>query len=277
MIIGALVALLAIVIVSLFSVPIPTFTYFNNLTHFSSFHSSHTSVSSYITTQPDMNILRVNAPNKAKASVIIMHGLGDSGDGWRFLSDMLHKYEQFSEVNFIFPNAPVKPLTIAGGQMIPQWFDIFELANPNARQDEDGYWKSVDYIKNIVENEVNNGVSANKIIVGGFSQGASLSLGLAATYDKKLAGILCMSGFFAMKQGIKNRLVDTNKDIEIFHGHGDADPMINIDYARMTSKYFKEELGFTNYKLHEYHGMAHSTCNEELTDIIQFLTKNLEL
>lgn len=225
-----------------------------------------------------LNVLRVNAPVKATGTVIIMHGLGDSGHGWKFLSDLLHQYDQFKSVNFIFPNAPIKPLTAAGGERISQWFDFFEIGNPNARQDEDGYWKSVDDITQLINDETSkNGIDPSKIIVGGFSQGASLSLGIAASYDKKLAGILCLSGFFSMKQGIVSRLKETNKNTPIFHGHGDLDPMISINFAKSTAKYFKDDLGFVKYDFHEYPGMTHSTCNEEISDIADFITKNLGL
>lgn len=229
-----------------------------------------------LTKDMSLNILRVNAPVKATASVIIMHGLGDSAEGWKFLSDMLHQQRQFQSVNFIFPNAPVKPLSIAGGQYVSQWFDIYEMGNPNARQDEDSYWDNVKKINNLIENEINSGIDSSKIVVGGFSQGACLSLGIAATFEKKLAGILCLSGFFSMKKGLSTKLVDTNKSTEIYHGHGDMDPVINIEYARLTANYFKE-LGFTNYTLKEFVGMGHSSCNEELQDITNFLIKNLSL
>ena len=221
-----------------------------------------------------LNVLRVNAPKTATSSIIIMHGLGDSSEGWKFLSDMLHQHETFQSTNFIFPNAPIKPLTIANGGLVSQWFDIFEMGNPNARQDEDGYWNSINKIKNLIDDEINNGIEPSKIIVGGFSQGASLSLGIASTYEKKLGGILCLSGFFNMKKGIKERIVDINKDTDIFHGHGDLDPMININMARDAATYFKG-LGFNNYKLKEYHGMGHSTCNEEISDIVEFLSKHI--
>lgn len=220
-----------------------------------------------------LNVLRVNAPKTATSSVIIMHGLGDSADGWKFLSDMLHQYEPFNNVNFIFPNAPVKPLSIAGGQMVSQWFDIYDMGNANARQDEDGYWNSVRKISNIIDDEINNGIDPSKIVVGGFSQGASLSLGIAASYEKKLGGILCLSGFFNMRKGITSRLCDINKETAIFHGHGDMDQMININMARDAANYYKG-LGFTNYNLKEYPGMGHSTCNEEITDIADFLSQH---
>lgn len=224
-----------------------------------------------------LNVLRVNAPANATASIIILHGLGDSAHGWSFLSEFLHHNPSFQHVNLIFPNAPIKPLTCANGQRISQWFDIYEMGNPNAKMDEDGYWTNVSKVNNLIENEVNNGIDASKIIVGGFSQGASLSLGVAASYEKKLAGILSLSGFFAMKHGIKTRLTDANKSTPIYHGHGDCDPVIGIEYARMTAKYFKEELGFTDYTLKEFPNMAHSTCNEEMQDIIEFFKKNLDL
>lgn len=224
-----------------------------------------------------LNVLRVKAPAKVTGTVIILHGLGDSADGWKFLSDMLHQYDQFKGVNFIFPNAPIKPLTVAGGQRVAQWFDIFEMGNPNARQDEEGYWNSVANISKLIDEESKNGVNPSKIIVGGFSQGASISLGIAASYHQKLAGILCLSGFFNMKQGIQSRLKDVNKQTPIFHGHGDLDPVINISMARAAHKLFTDNLGFTNYDLHEYSGMAHSTCNEEISEIADFIAKNLGL
>lgn len=221
-----------------------------------------------------MNVLNMNAPSaNATASIIMIHGLGSSSDDMKHLTQSLYRTSKFDHVNFVLPDAPVRPLTISGGALVPRWFDVFALGNANARQDEDGYWESVQYINKLIENEINKGIDPSKIIVGGFSQGASLSLGVAATTDKKLGGFVSLSGFFAMKQGISSKYDEINKNTPIFHGHGDMDQVINFNYGKSTATYFKEELGFTNYQFHEYIGMPHSTCSEELQDLVDFLGK----
>lgn len=213
-----------------------------------------------------LSVIRIGAKVSPTASLIIVHGLGDTGEGWTFLPQIL----DMPHVNYVFPNAPTKPLSVAGGQMVPQWFDIFEFGNPNARQDEKGYWESVGKISTLIDEEIARGIAPERIVVGGFSQGAAVSLGVAATYHRKIGGFLILSGFFPAKNSVESKLVDFNKTTKLFHGHGTVDPMIDVDYARRTSALFKS-LGFTNYNLTEYAGMAHSTNNEELLHVRSFL------
>lgn len=225
--------------------------------------------------EPEMlPVIRIAAPLKATASMIIIHGLGDSGSGWTFMADEFHKHEEFKHINFIFPNAPTGPLYVNGNQPIARWFNIFEFGNPYAQQDEEGYWSSCKKMENLINQEVKNGIPSERVIVGGFSQGAVLSLGLAISYNKKLAGILNMSGIFAMKKGIPSRIKTVNFDTPIFHGHGDIDPVFNIVFARQTAEYFKA-LGFKDYQFHEYIGMVHQTCSDEMNDIENFVRKAL--
>lgn len=219
-----------------------------------------------------LSVIRVTAPSTPTASVIIVHGLGDSGAGWTFLSDYFHKKEEYKHINFIFPNAPIKPLAVMGNQQTSQWFNIFEFGNPNAKQDDDGFWKSCELIEDLVSTEVENGIPANRVAVGGFSQGGVVSLGLAASAKEKLAGFVVMSGIFAMSKDVAKHETDVNKNTPIFHGHGDLDPVFNVQYARDTAALFKK-WGFSDYQYHEYTGMVHTTCPEELTDIANFLKK----
>ncbi|GMF06772.1 unnamed protein product [Ambrosiozyma monospora] len=117
-----------------------------------------------------LSLLKVAAPAKATATMIIIHGLGDSGQGWTFLSDAFHQMPDFQHINFVFPNAPTKPLSVAGGQLVPQWFDIYEFGNPNAKSDVPGFFNTVDQIKDLVKKEVENGIPAERVLIGGFSQ-----------------------------------------------------------------------------------------------------------
>ncbi len=218
--------------------------------------------------------IRIAAPLKATATMIIIHGLGDSGAGWTFMAEEFHKREEFKHINFIFPNAPTGPLFVNGNQPTSRWFNIFEFGNPSAQQDEEGYWNSCSKITDIISKEVKSGVPSERIIVGGFSQGAVLSLGLAISYERKLAGILNMSGIFAMKKGVSSHIKTVNFDTPIFHGHGDIDPVFNIIFARQTAEYFRA-LGFKDYQFHEYIGMVHQTCSDEMNDIENFVRKAL--
>ncbi|VEU21226.1 DEKNAAC102120 [Brettanomyces naardenensis] len=217
-------------------------------------------------------VIRVSAPARATASFIVCHGLGDSGEGWTFLAEEFHKHDEFKHINFIFPNAPVKPLYINGNAPVSHWFNIYEFGNPFARQDEEGFWKSCSDINDLVKKEIDSGIPSERIVVGGFSQGGIVSLGIAASSDKKLAGFVDMSGIFAMKGSLGKHLKDTNKHTPIFHGAGDLDPVFNIQYARDTAKFFKS-LGFTDYQFHEYIGMVHTTCPDEIQDIAAFIRR----
>lgn len=213
-----------------------------------------------------LSVIRIAAKAEPTASIIISHGLGDSGEGWTFLPQILN----MPHINYIFPNAPTKPLSIAGGQMVSQWYDIFEFGNPNAKQDEVGFWESVSKINSLIDEEIAKGIPAERIIVGGFSQGAAISLGVAATYKKKIGGFLILSGYFPAKNSVASKITDFNKSTKLFHGHGTVDPVIGLDSARSSAELFKS-LGFTNYDLNEYPGMAHSTNNEELAHVRSFI------
>ncbi|QPG75808.1 hypothetical protein FOA43_003170 [Brettanomyces nanus] len=219
-------------------------------------------------------VIRIAAPAKATASMIIVHGLGDSGEGWTFMSDMFHQHDEFKHINFIFPSAPEKPLYVNGNQPVARWFNIYEFGNPFGKQDEEGYWKSCKYIDSLVKKEIDAGISSDRIVVGGFSQGAVLSLGLAASCEHKLGSIVNMSGIFAMRKALDKHLNDNNKETPIFHGHGDLDPVFNVQYARDTAELFKS-LGFKNYDYHEYVGMVHTTCPDELRDIANFVKRTI--
>lgn len=217
-------------------------------------------------------VIRIPAPLEATASMIIIHGLGDSGDGWTFMADQFQKHKEFQHINFIFPSAPASPLHISDNQPVSHWFDIFEMGNPHAKQDEIGFWNSCGKINDLIHDEMKHGIPSNRIVVGGFSQGAVISLGMAVSCDEQLGGIVDMSGIFAMRQAIDKHLTGKNFNTPIFHGHGDVDPVFNIEYARDTASYFRH-LGFKDYEFHEYVGMVHTTNDEEMLDIEAFLKK----
>ncbi|KAI0462692.1 hypothetical protein LJB42_003493 [Komagataella kurtzmanii] len=206
----------------------------------------------------------------AKGAMIIVHGLGDSGEGWRFFGELFGRY--FPDVTTILPNAPEMPVTVNGGYVMRSWFDIYEFGNPKAKQDADGILKSARVLQDLVKEQVSKGIDPSKIVLGGFSQGASISLIAASTLDIKIGGVIAMSGFISIPKEVTPLITSANKSTPFFQGHGTADPVIQFTYGEQCRDFFKSH-GFTNYQLHSYEGMQHSTSDEELRHIYQFLSK----
>lgn len=225
-----------------------------------------------------MSLSAVRVPARTKvptAAYVHLHGLGDSGSGWQFFSDLARQSPDFDHINFVFPNAPIIPITANGGYEMPGWFDIFQFGQPGGRQDVEGYLKSLETLKAFIKEQTDLGIKPDRILIGGFSQGAALSLGALATLDFKLAGFLIFSGFMPVREKIKELFNLTNIDTPVFQGHGDDDPIINKGYADQTAEFFKKELGFKNYTYNIYPNLPHSVANEELAHAFDFIRKTV--
>lgn len=214
-----------------------------------------------------------------KAALIFLHGLGDSGQGWSWFPKVISQTGLLNidrDINYVFPNAPQLPVTANGGYVMPSWFDIYEFGNPNAKQDVEGFFKACETVKGLIKEQIEvYKVPADKIIVGGFSQGAALSLAVLATLDIKIGGCVALSGFIPVGKEIESRINPANFDTPIFQGHGKADPLINYEFGVKTSELYKG-LGFKNLSFHGYDGVPHSAGDEELVDVIKYLKKVLE-
>ncbi|GME94618.1 unnamed protein product [[Candida] boidinii] len=213
---------------------------------------------------------------KATASLIIFHGLGDSGSGWKSFADSLKRDSDFEDIEFVLPNAPLRKVSIAGGNNIPAWFDIFVMGgNPNSKQDVTGILEACSIVNYFIEKEIAKGIPAERIIIGGFSQGASITLSATALIKHKIAGTIVMSGFCGIPNEVKARSIEINKETPIFQGHGTSDPVIPYENAKKAGEFFKVTLGFKNLSFNTYPGMPHSTSPQEVEDIKNFIKKNL--
>lgn len=230
--------------------------------------------------QETMSVSAIRIPangSQGKAALIFVHGLGDSGQGWSWLPQLIAQSKLITTpINYVFPNAPEIPITINNGYRMPAWFDIYELGNPNAKQDIEGFFKSCDILKNLVKQQIEEfKIPPEKIIIGGFSQGAAISLATLATMETKIGGCVALSGFCALRKEVESKLLSANLDTPIFQGHGTADPVINYQYGKKTSEFFKE-LGFKNLDFQTYPGVQHSASDEELAAVIKFIKDVLE-
>ncbi|XP_046858392.1 acyl-protein thioesterase 1-like [Xenia sp. Carnegie-2017] len=201
------------------------------------------------------------------ATVIFLHGLGDTGEGWSV------GFENIKEphIKYIFPNAPVAPVTLNGGLKMPSWFDLYSLS-PNGKEDEAGIKKAASELKDLIKEEEKK-VPANRIVVGGFSQGGALALYTSLTCGKHIGGILALSTWLPMNKSFPQS-AKLNSITPIFQCHGQADPVVPFQFGKMSADLI-QSLPNTNFEFNSYPGLGHSSSLQEMKDIKVWLKKVL--
>lgn len=207
------------------------------------------------------------------ATVIFLHGLGDSPLGWSFFAEEAVRQNRLQHVKFVFPAAPNQPVTLNFGMTMPSWYDIKELGNVIGQQDEDGIFASVDRVKQMIKEEINAGIPANRIVIGGFSQGCAISLATSVLYDTTLAGVVGLSGYLPLHDKLVSLKSSANDNTPYFLGHGTADQVIKFEYSKLTRDYLKTKYGRTNVEWHSYENMVHTANDAEIEDVFKFLEK----
>ncbi|KAJ1727759.1 hypothetical protein H4S06_000215 [Coemansia sp. BCRC 34490] len=213
----------------------------------------------------------VRARGTHTASVIFIHGLGDSGHGWVPVAQILS--QSLPHVKFIMPHAPEQAVTVNGGFRMPSWYDIKSLEKIAGDEDEAGMNASMMKINDLIRSEVDAGIPANRIVLGGFSQGAALTLFTGLQSERRFAGLAVLSGYLPIRDKILTRATDASKKVPVFQAHGTADEVVMFQYGEMTSEVLKKN-GY-NVDFRTYRHMGHSTCNDEIKDLGQFLSKQL--
>jgi len=204
------------------------------------------------------------------ATVIVMHGLGADGNDFVPIANELD-LSSVGPVRFVFPNAPVIPVTINGGYQMPAWYDI-AVADLAAREDEAGLRRSQATIETLIANEKARGIKAERIVVAGFSQGCAMALMTGLRHTERLAGIVGLSGYLPIAATTAAERHAANHETPVFLAHGRQDPVVPFDRALM-SRDALTALGYT-VEWHEY-PMAHSVCMEEVADLNRFLLRVL--
>lgn len=222
------------------------------------------------------NTIIVSPKNEADQSalVVILHGLGDTSQG--FLDVAQHLATQLPHVKFVLPTAPTQPVTMNMGMPMPSWYDITGL-DERSNEKCKGIAESRQTVQSILEKEHNEKqLPYNRMVCMGFSQGGALSLftGMQLAQEQKLAGIVVMSGYLAAKSQFK--ITAGLESTPILHCHGESDPMIQLSMANKSVETVKE-LGATDYTFKTYKGLPHSVNMDEIQDILEFLQKKLPL
>ena len=219
-----------------------------------------------------LDCITLDPPSPATACVIWMHGLGADGNDFVPVVPELGLPEAHS-VRFVFPNAPSMPVTINGGHVMPAWYDITSV-ELDKRADEAGVRRSQSAISELIADQRAQGISAERIVLAGFSQGGVIALQTGLRHAEKLGGVMALSTYLACVESVGTEASPANRDIPIFMAHGSMDPVISIALAKL-SKARLETHGYV-IDWHEY-GMPHSVCAEEIEAIGAFLIRILKL
>lgn len=206
------------------------------------------------------------------AAVVWLHGLGADGH------DFVPVVEELGlppghAVQFVFPHAPVRKVTLNGGMPMRAWYDIYGL-NRDGPQDADGIEASRARIAARIGALIDDGIPAARIVLAGFSQGGAIALHTALRHREALAGLLPLSTYLPMFQQLTAETALAPRDLPILMMHGLFDPILPVDLGRASADYVRQ-LGY-RIDWRDY-PMQHQVCLEQLEAIGRWLCQVLGL
>ena len=205
-----------------------------------------------------MDAVEIETGNNPVASVIWLHGLGADGHDFEPIVPELRLPKP---VRFVFPHAPIRPVTINNGMRMRAWYDIFQFGR--GPEDDAGVRASQKLVEELIKAE-----KGRKVVLAGFSQGGAIVLQTALRHPGRLAGVMALSTYLPLAGSVEKEASAASKTLPIFMAHGRFDDIIPIERATR-SRDFLTGLGY-KVAWHEY-PMPHSVCAEEIRDISDFL------
>jgi phospholipase/carboxylesterase len=217
-----------------------------------------------------LETIEVETAAKPNAAVIWLHGLGADGHDFEpIVPEIVRRGER--AWRFIFPHAPVRPVTINGGMPMRAWYDLKGL-DRRSGEDVAGFREADGHVRRLIEREGERGIAPGRIVLAGFSQGAAVSLYTAPRFAERLAGIMALSGYLPGDSTFQAERVAANDATPIFMAHGRGDTVLPLGLGSQSRDFLKAR-GYA-IEWHDY-PMAHAVCAEEVADIREFLFRVL--
>ena len=213
---------------------------------------------------PNPDTVEITTGAAPSGSVIWLHGLGADGHDFEPIIPELRLPGTLS-LRFVFPHAPVRPVTLNSGMAMRAWYDIFSL-DRGGPVDKAGINDSSTILEALIERETERGIDPDKIVVAGFSQGGVIAINTVLRSSTRFAGLLALSTWLALPAAAEKHGADTS--IPVFMAHGRFDPMIPMQFGRQSADKLVEA-GF-DVEWHDY-PMAHAVCPDEIADIRTWL------
>lgn len=204
------------------------------------------------------------------ASVVVLHGLGADGNDFVPIAQELD-LSALGPVRFVFPSAPVRPVTINGGYVMRAWYDIYPAsAQPGVprAEDEVGLRQAQAQVQALLDREADRGVPPQRTVLMGFSQGCAMSLMAGLRAPQRLAGIVGLSGYLPLAHTTFAERSIANAQTPVFLAHGSYDEVVVPDRGEAA----RDALQMLDcvVQWHTY-PMAHSVCAEEVADLNEWL------
>jgi phospholipase/carboxylesterase len=209
------------------------------------------------------------APNPS-AAVIWLHGLGADGHDFEpVVPEIVARGER--AWRFIFPHAPVRPVTVNGGMSMRAWYDIVGF-DRSAPADLKGFQETDGLVRELIQRESGRGIAAARIVLAGFSQGGAVTLYSGLRYPERLAGLLALSCYLPLASELAAERAQANLGVPVFLAHGTDDPVLPLALGASA----REALSGLGYPVewHQY-PMPHAVCQPEIADIRQYLRRVL--
>ena len=217
-----------------------------------------------------LDVIEAVSGEQPTATILILHGLGADGNDFVPVAEEL-QLDRVGPVRFLFPHAPVMPVTINNGYRMRAWYDIVAF-DADAPQDEAGLRKSQQLVEALIAREVQRGIPPERIVLAGFSQGCAMALLTGLRHPQRLAGIVGLSGYLPIASKTAAERNAANQDTPIFLAHGTQDEVVSFDRAE-ASRDALLALGY-NVEWHEY-PMGHSVSPQEIRELDAFLVRVL--
>ncbi len=210
--------------------------------------------------------VEVSTGTSPVGSVIWLHGLGADGHDFEPIVPELQLPGDLP-IRFVFPHAPVRPVTINGGMAMRAWYDIVSL-DAEGRADAAGVTESTAIVEALIAREIERGVAPDRIVIAGFSMGGAIVINTALHTAHRLAGLMALSTYIPIPSAVDSST--GSRDIPVFMAHGTFDPMLPLQWGQLSAQKLQES-GF-NIEWHDY-AMAHAVCPDEIRDIREWLIR----
>jgi phospholipase/carboxylesterase len=205
------------------------------------------------------------APSRA---VIWLHGLGADGHDFEPIVPELGLPPDLA-VRFVFPHAPMRPVTANHGMVMRAWYDV-RVAGGRRQEDERGVRESQKRVEALIERERARGVPAGRLCLFGFSQGGAMALQTGLRHPERLGGVAALSCFLPLADALAAEAHPANRDVPIFLAHGTQDALVPLSRGLDC----RDRLAALGYRpeWHEY-PMPHAVCMEEIADLSSWLLR----
>ena len=219
----------------------------------------------------ELDCIQLETQPHPDAAVIWLHGLGADGNDFVPIAQELDLPSSL-RIRFIFPHAPVRPISINQGYRMRGWYDVTSL-DVAGRDDSEGIIASSEAVAKLCDDQVLAGIRHDRIVLAGFSQGGAIALHCGLRQPRRLAGIMALSCYLPRAAALENEAAAANRKTPVFMAHGRVDSVVAIEFGRQARKLL-EQLDYP-VEWRDY-PMGHSVCPDEITDIRRWLIELLD-